>query len=178
MKKILIIFLMSFLIHNISAQIPEQCSEIDSVYVLGMKRGFSRTFKVSREKFQEEFYKLGKFDIIRDREKINEICEILKDLTPISPEEITCDCNKQKIRIDKRGIPRFMEWDTLDVRGLIVLHVQNQQALIWISQATTEIDCQMYHSSDTLQSYFNNYKYKYRIEGNNILGTKIINNQF
>ena len=167
MKKILIVFLMSLMIHNVSAQIPDKCSDIDSIYVLSIEFDLDFASTLTRERFKESFYNEGKYDLVRDRDKINEICKLLTDLIPISIDSISCDCNKQRIIIDKRGIPRFIEWDKLDVRTLLVLHMQNsKQALIWISRSSIEIDCKLYHISDSLYSYIYNYKYSHIIKTN------------
>ncbi len=176
MKKILIAFLISLVAQNISAQIPYKCSDIDSIYVLSIDFDIEYYIPLTRWEFKEEFYIDGKYDIVIERDKIKEIYNLFEGLTPISTDDETCDCNKLKVIIDRNGIPQIYQWDSIDVRTLLVLYMQKKQALIWISPPTTEIDCQMYSTSYTLRSYISNYKYKYiyndyedrRIERNNI----------
>lgn len=165
--KTLIIFLMSLIINNVSAQIPDNCSSIDSIYVLSIEFDIDFAFSLTRVRFKEYFYNDGKYDIVRDRDKINEICKLLKDLKPVATDNINCNCNKQKIIIDKRGIPRIIDSDALDIRTLLVLQMQNKQDLIWISRSSTEIDCKMYLTSESLYSYMYNYKYSYIIKKQN-----------
>lgn len=162
--KILTTFLMSLIINNVSAQIPDNCSTIDSIYVLSIEFDIDFPFSLARVRFKDYFYNDGKYDIVRDRDKINEICKLLKDLKPMPTDNIKCDCNKQKIIIDKRGVPRFIDSDTLDIRTLIVLQMQNKQDLIWVSRSTTEIDCKMYLTSESLYSYMYNYKYSHIVK--------------
>lgn len=165
--KTLIIFLMSLIINNVSAQIPDNCSSIDSIYVLSIEFDLETPISVSRTRFEEYLYQDGKYDIVTDRNKINKICKILRNLMPLSPDNINCNCNKQKIIIDKRGIPRIIDSDALDIRTLLVLQIQNKQDLIWISRSSTEIDCKMYLTSESLYSYMYNYKYSYIIKKQN-----------
>ncbi|MEG1378610.1 MAG: hypothetical protein RSC75_03185, partial [Bacteroidales bacterium] len=75
--KTLIIFLMSLIINNVSAQIPDNCSSIDSIYVLSIEFDIDFAFSLTRVRFKEYFYNDGKYDIVRDRDKINEICKLL-----------------------------------------------------------------------------------------------------
>ena len=82
----------------------------------------------------------------------------------MSTGNIKSDGYKQKIIIDKRGVPRIINSDALDIRTLLVLQMQNKQELIWISRPTTEIDCKMYLTSKSLYSYMYNYKYSHLIK--------------
>ena len=96
-KKGIIIFLMSLITNNICAQLPNECSSIDSIYVLSIDFDIETPINVSRKRFEEYLHQDGKYDIVTDRNKINKICKILRNLVPISPDSISCNYNKQKI---------------------------------------------------------------------------------
>ena len=64
---------------------------VDSIYVLSIKFDIDFPFSLTRERFGEYFYDDGKYDIVTDRNKINEICKLLKDLKPLSTDNIKCN---------------------------------------------------------------------------------------
>lgn len=162
--KTVIIIMMSLIANIICAQLPNECSSIDSIYILSIDFDIETPISVSRTRFETYLHQDGKYDIVTDRNKINKIYKILRDLKPLSPDSMNCNYNKQKILIDKQGVPRFIDTDTLNIRTLLVLQIHNKQVLVWIGAFYTEIACKKYFTSDDLYSYIYNYKYSHIIE--------------
>ncbi len=163
-KTVIIIILMNLITNNICAQLPYECSSIDSIYVLSIEFDIETPISVSKTRFEEYLYQDGKYDIVTDRNKINKICKILSNLMPLSPDSMSCNYNTQKILIDKQRVPRFIDIDTLNIRTLLVLQIQNKQVLIWIGTFYTEIACERYITSEDLYSYIYNYKYSHILQ--------------
>lgn len=161
--KYIIIFLVAITCNNLNAQIPDLCYKIDSIYILSIDYNVFFSVNVPRAKFEDYLSDMGKFDIVRDHDKIEDICKILNDLTP----DESNNCKPTIKVITKHGIPRFIDTDIIDVRSLLVLYMQNNQTLVWTGLRFTEYDCKLYYTSEKLYSYLENYKYKYSFEKSN-----------
>lgn len=162
--KILLTCIISLIFGNVNAQIPSNCSAIDSVFIFSIDFDAYYIVSVPRTKFEEYLYSHGKYDILKDRDKIDDVCKLIKDLKPVFPSNLSYSSNYKKIIIDKRNVPRFIDTDPLDIRSLVVLEVQNNQVLIWISQMYTEIGCERYFTSDQLYSYLRDYNYRFKFK--------------
>ena len=162
MKKILIAFLISLVVQDISAQIPYKCSEIDSIYVLSIEYHTDFCIPLYKRRFQEELHYDGMYDIVSDRDKIKKIYNLLNGLIPINRMS---DCNELEVISWRRsGVPAITENEHIDIRTLLVLCNQNKQTMVWISAPATEIDCKIYYSSDSLRSFISDYEYKHYYE--------------
>lgn len=162
--KLLFTCIIGLIFGNVNAQIPSDCSAIDSIYIISIDFDAYYIVSVPRERFEEYLYSHGEYDILKERDKIDDIYKLIKDLKLVFPSNISCDSNYKKIFIDKRNVPRFIDTDPLDIRSLVVLEVQNKQVLIWVSQFYTEIGCKRYITSDKLYSYLKEYNYRYEFK--------------
>ena len=147
--------------NKINAQTPDLCSKIDSICILSLNNDVSYAVSVPRAKFEDYWHDQGAFDFVKDRDKIEDICTLLNDLTP-SYESFDCGPNKKVSIID--GYPRFVDTDIIDVRSLLVLYMENTKTLVWVGQGLTGYECNLYYTSEKLYSYLEKYEYKYYFE--------------
>ena len=155
--KCIIIFLVTIMCNKINAQTPDLCSKIDSICILSLDLDAFYATNMTRFDFERQLLGYGKFDIVKDRDKIEDICTLLNDLNPYE----SCDCKSNINVIIHRGVPRLFYNDiTIDVRSLLVLYMQNTQTLVWVG-VLTEYDCKLYGTSEKLYSFLRDYKHKY-----------------
>lgn len=161
------ILLLLFFILGIESSLAESASVIDSIQVIGYKYGFETDHCIGRYEFLETLVDNNLSDsidesecvnvIIKDRTVINQLMDILNNLTII--RSLTYSSNEVQLKAIYSRKDNQIFWidqTTIDIRLCLVLFGKNIE-FVWLNESCLEKGFYSYYLSEDLTKALSKY---------------------